>query len=167
MGVDLDMNLYVAVEDFDECLEEVGTAFEGKHDVQLVTPSGARVKCPISDQLDDEEEIKAEYAVTENIHVDISGGEYFLHADFGDRFARISLGWCAPFDFTSEMYEDLLEYVDPSVDCLRTVGQAGEMCPLIGEGRQLRADDSLRPAGTRFDSIDAEAASWFSAARGD
>lgn len=176
MSVDIDMNIYVSIEDFDECLEDVVAAFEGENDVDLVTPSGQRIRCPISDneiQLNYEDGLPDEIDIKVGTAVELCGGEFHLNAGFGSRYACIHLGWCSPYSVPGEIYEDLVDLVDPAGDCVRTIGLPGEMSPLIRRGTRVFSPDRLNvdipcpenPECVTPDEIDREAMAWFAAVK--
>lgn len=166
MTVDIDMEIYVPISDFDECLQEVVSACEGKHQIDLKTPSGAQIKCPLSDEdvkMAGRKKLLKESDLGEGITVEIAGGEFNLNADFGERFARINLRWCSGFSVTGEIYDDLVEYVDPTGDCIRTIGLPGEMSLLVRNGRHVFCSDKGRVELADPDDIDTAGDMWLAA----
>ena len=109
------------------------------------------------------ENLGKESDISEGITVEIADGEFNLSAEFGDRFARINLHWCSGFSVTGEIYDNLVEYVDPTGGCVRTIGIPGEMSLLVRNGRNVFCSDKGRVELSDPDDIDAAAEMWIAA----
>lgn len=168
MSLDVVMDLYVALEDYDECLESIVAGFDDDDEVMITTPSGREIACcgkpPFSDVPPEKREVLFKKLKCEFITVTISEGEYHLYQEFGDSFAKITLSWVSPYSISNEQYEDLLNYIDPGVECVRTIGLPGEMAPLVrGADGQVIVDNRRAIKPQTFANIDEEAKAWFAA----
>lgn len=168
MSLDVVMDLYVTIEDFDECLESIVSGFDDDDEVMITTPSGRQIACcgkpPYSDLPQEKREFLLKKLKCDFVTVSITQGEYHFRYECGDSFAKITLSWVSPYSISNEQYEDLLNYIDPGVECVRTIGLPGEMAPLIrGAEGQVIVDNRRAIKHQKFANIDEEAKAWFAA----